>query len=222
MALLHVLDKGFLLALPSLGRAQRVPEPARGAASTHKAPRGSGALGGDEGSRAGCQGSSTAGMEDAGRVRKAAVPDSVPIPQWGLFWSLWAGCGPAGSVPDSHPRRLGGSWWRATSPAHLPTGLGHGMGAGGNPLRMWDPVPSCSLPNSPAENPRHRAGPCGTGARFLPKAGRSLPPELAFPGEELQQSEAFALSDHIYLNILRVCVSVLKLHVCVCVAVIGA
>lgn len=175
MAPLHVLDKGFLLTLSSPGRAQRVPEPARGAASTHKAPRGSGALGGDEGSRAGCQGSSTAGMEDAGRVRKAAVPDSVPIPQWGLFWSLCAGCGPAGSVPDSHPRRLGGSWWRATSPAHLPTGLGHGMGAGGNPLRMWDPVPSCSLPNSPAEKPPSPCGPLRDWGAF-PSESRSEPP----------------------------------------------
>lgn len=131
--------EGFLLALPGLGRAQRVPEPAWGAASTHRAPQDSGALDGDETSRAGCRGCSVASTVDAGRGRKAAVP--VPIPQWGLFWKPWAGCGPAGSAPDSHPHWLGGSRWRVTAPASLPTGLGRGTGAGGDPLPGRDPPP---------------------------------------------------------------------------------
>lgn len=143
--------------------------------------------------------------------RKAAVPVPIPIPQWGLFWRLRAGCGPADSAPDSHPCRLGGSRRRATAPASLPTALGRGTGTGGDPLPVWDPPtpqsPSGSLRNSPAGKiPAIGRAPAGPGERLLPKAGGSLPPELAFPGEELQQSEAFALSDHIYLNIFFLCV----------------
>lgn len=121
------------------------PQTSLGCCQDSQSPRGQRGFGrGDEGSRAGCQGSSMAGMVDAGRVKKAAVPDPVPIPQWGLFWSPRAGCGLAGSMPDSHPRCLGGSWWRATSPAHLPTGLGHRMGTGRDPLCLWDPLlPHC-------------------------------------------------------------------------------
>lgn len=91
---------------------------------------------------AGCRGCSMAGTVDAGGGRKAAIliPVPDPIPQWGLFWRLRAGCGLAGSAPDSHPHRLGGSRQRATAPASLPAGLGRGMGAGG------DPIPGQDLP----------------------------------------------------------------------------
>lgn len=165
-------------------------QPAQGAASAHRAPQGRGLWG--------------------GRSLKGWVParwrqeSCRPRHTMGTVPEAAGRMRPSSSVPDSHPHPLGRRRHRATAPAPLPAGLGHGTGAGGGPPPRPGPSVtlslSCSLPNSPTENPQ--AGTHGTGEPKLvePHARASV------PGDELQQSEAFALSDHIYLNILCVCV----------------
>ncbi|XP_055575683.1 MAP7 domain-containing protein 1-like [Falco cherrug] len=156
------------------------PRTAQGAASTHGAPKGSRGLVGDKASRARRRGCSVAGRVDAGRGRKAAIPvpiaDPIPVPQWGLFWRLWAGCGPAGSVPDSHPCWLGGSF---SIPPHR---------AGTRDGRWWEPLPqpgpAATLPRvlpprqPRRKNPCHRPGTQGTQGAVTSE-GRLEPPARA-------------------------------------------
>jgi len=160
-ALPHAPAEGFLLTLPSHG--PRVPEPAWGAASARRAPRGSGALAGDEAWRAGCWGCGVASMAAWRLPAEAGKPPSRPRPH-----------------PRPHPTEGIVSWLHqdASRPAPCLTHILAGWeGAGREPRlrhpREAAPVGTPPRPGPPPPHPR--------GAPSEPAPPDGSPPPAGHP-----------------------------------------
>lgn len=151
---------------PSPSQPWPSTEPAQGAASAHRAPRGRGFAGGK----------SLKGWVPARRRQESRRPRHT----MGTVPEAVGRMRPSSSVPDSHPHPLGQRRHRATAPAPIPAALGHRTGAGGDPSpagTLCHPVPELLPPKQPCrESPRAGTRGAGSQSRW------SLAPEPALPG----------------------------------------